>query len=165
MNDWIPPGYVSVVSLVREQGIDKVRSDLFSGHRQAFEWDGTAPALIPIEPARWCAHVAEQWLTTGAWPHRSGERPPCLIVVQVAEEEAKPQPTTDGAYLSPFMRMMSDAIRHFEIREGHWPKKKELEEYFREQKLPDGTPVSPNQASYLATFCRPLEAMSGGNKG
>jgi hypothetical protein len=60
---------------------------------------------------------------------------------------------------------MLDAVRHFEINEGHWPKKEELEGHFRAQKLPDGTPVSANQASHLATFIRPLAAMSGGNKG
>ena len=45
MSDWIPPGYISVTALAREHGVDKVRSDLFSGRRQAYKWDGTAGEL------------------------------------------------------------------------------------------------------------------------
>ena len=62
MSDWIPPGYIDVTALVREHGIDKVRSDLFSGRRQAFKWDGTAGNLIEIEPRFWCSDEAERWL-------------------------------------------------------------------------------------------------------
>jgi hypothetical protein len=71
---------------------------------------------------------------------------------------------TDGVYLSPFVVLMMAAVRHFEISERRWPKKEALEQYFRAQKLPGGRPVSPHQARHLATFCRPLAALRGGNK-
>lgn len=163
MSEWIPPGYVSVVALVHEHGADQVRSDLFSGRRQAFQWDGTAGQLYPIEPTAWCADAAERWLERGWWPHHIDELPPCWIVVRV-DEDAKPQPSTDGVYHSPFMQLMLEAVQRFKISEERWPKKEELEQHFAAQKLPDGTPVSAAQASYLATFCRPLAALRGGNK-
>ena len=161
--EWTPPGYVSVVSLVREHGLDKIRSDLFSRRRDAFKWDGTAGELVLIEPTAWCADEAELWLERGWLPHHIAELPHCMIVVRV-EAGGQSQPTTDGAYVSPYIQLMLDAVRRFEINEKNWPKKEELEEHFRAQKLPDGTPISANQARYLATFCRPLAAMSGGNK-
>jgi hypothetical protein len=79
------------------------------------------------------------------------------------EDEPKPPPAIDGGYLSPFMVLMLAAVQHLKISEQHCPKKEVLEEHFRAQRLPDGTPISPNQARDLATFCRPPAAMRGGN--
>jgi hypothetical protein len=158
---WIPPGYVSVVSLVREHGRDKVRSDLFEERLKAFEWDGTAPSLTPIEPRLWCYYDADGWLTSGMIPHHCEECRPNMVIVRV-EEEAKPQPATGGAYVSPYMQLMCEAVRRFAISEERWPKKEDLEQYFRAQKV-DGTPVSANLASQLATLCRPPAAKRGGN--
>jgi hypothetical protein len=53
---------------------------------------------------------------------------------------------------------MLAALRHFNISEQHCPMKKELEQYFRAQKV-DGKPVSRNVASWL---CRPPAAIRGG---
>jgi hypothetical protein len=162
-NEWTPPGYVSVVSLVRKHGKDKARDDLFSGRRKGYTWDHEAGCLRPIEPASWCAREAKGWLSgfqfvKGADGEYISE---CRVLVE--EEDAKPQPA-DGAYELPYMQLMHDAKRRFEISSARWPKKEVLEEHFRAQKLPGGTPVSANQARYLATFCRPLAAQLGGNK-
>jgi hypothetical protein len=157
MSDWIPPGYIDVTELVRQHGVDRVRNDLFGGRLQADGWK----ALYPIERTFWLADDAPRWLATGLMPD-GPERPPHRILVR-AEDELKPPPATVGVYLSPFMVLMLEAVRRFEINEQRWPKKEELEEYFRAQKLPDGTPISLNHARLLATFCRPLAAMSGGN--
>jgi hypothetical protein len=163
-DEWTPPGYVSVVSLVRERGKDKARNDLFSGRRKAYTWDKDAGCLRLIEPTSWCAREARKWLSgcqfvKGADGEYTAE---CLVLVE--EEGAQPQPPTDGAYVSPYMQLMLDAVRHFEISETWWPTKKQLENHFRAQKLPDGTTVSANIASQLATLCRPLAAQHGGNK-
>jgi hypothetical protein len=160
--NWTPPGYIDVTALTRERGIDKVRNDLFNGRLQAYKWDGTAGEFYPIEPRLWCADGAERWLEQGWPPDYRGCRP-FKVIVRV-EDEPKPPPVTDGVYLSPFMVLMLVAVQHFEIGEQRWPKKEALEQYFRAQKLPDGTPVSPHQARHLATFCRPLAALRGGNK-
>jgi hypothetical protein len=168
MSEWIPPGYVSVVALVREHGVEKVRSDLFSAHLEAFEWDKFRGGLDPIKPRDWCARDAEQLLQTGTTLERSNypeDTPRRRMILVRLDEQPKPQPSTDGVYLPPFMQLMLEAVQHFKIGERQWPKKEELEQYFRAQKLPDGTPVSANQAGHLATFVRPLAAMSGGNKG
>jgi hypothetical protein len=156
---WVPPGYVHVTELIDEHGVNKVRSDLFAGRLQAFKWDGTAAKLDEIESRVWCADGAGRWLIGGWLAHYSEDCPPCMILVKVEDE-----PLTDGVYRSPFMLMMQKAVQHFEISEQRWPKKTELMAFFCAQKLPDGTPVTPTLAGYLATFCRPTAAMSGGNK-
>ena len=170
MNDWVPPGYVWVMARVREHGVDKERNDLSSGRRQAFKFDRTTGELSLIEPRFWRVDGAERcleygWLAPPAARHfKIGEHSevPCMIVVPV-EDEPKPARMTNGVYLPPFMALMQEAVRELNISEQSWPKKKELEKHFCAQKLPDGTPVSPTQARYLATFCRPLEALRGGN--
>jgi hypothetical protein len=78
-----------------------------------------------------------------------------MIVVRV-EDEPKPQPATDGVYVSPFMVLMLAAVQHFEISEQHCPKKEELEQYFHAQKV-DGKLVSKNLASQLATALKILK--------
>jgi hypothetical protein len=161
MCDWVPPGYVDVCDLVGQQGIDNVRSDLFDGRLHAHRWDPSAPALHPIERTFWLRNDAPRWLATGELFDPPGSFPQ-RILVQV-EEKLKPPPASDGSYLSPFMELMATAIRHFEISEDNWPKKQLLVNYFCTQKLPDGKPITHNQARNLATFCRPLAAMSGGN--
>jgi hypothetical protein len=161
-SDWIPSGYIDVTVLAQECGIDKVRNDLFSGQRRAFKQYKTRGGLDLIERGDWCTDEAGRWLK-GEYPpddFLSRHQPPFRVIVQVG-----PPPVTGGVYLPPFMVLMLAAIRRFNIgEETPWPKKSELEQYFRAQRLPDGKPISLNQASYLATFCRPLAAMSGGNK-
>jgi hypothetical protein len=162
-DDWIPPGFVDVTALVRQHGIDKVRNDLFSGRLQAYLLDAAGANLIPMESRLWCGHSALYWLETGYCSGPNDRQISTCKVIVPAEDEPKPPPATDGVYLSPFMVMMLEAVRHFKINEQRWPKKGELEAYFLAQKLPDGTPITANQARNLATFCRPLAAMSGGN--
>lgn len=66
-------------------------------------------------------------------------------------------------YISPFVSLMLGATLKFDIPNS-FPKKDTLIRYFLDQSLPDGTPISKNQAEYMATFCRPAEMMRGGNK-
>ncbi len=162
---WTPPGYVDVVALVREHGKDKARSDLFSGRRRAFVWDRYTGSLEPIEPTSWCGREAEEhWLLGMRFTKGSDGRETHEHCILVKEEDAKPQPPTEGAYVPPYVRLQLDAVRDFKISEAGWQTKKELEHHFRAQKLPDGTAISANHARYLATFCRPLAAKRGGNK-
>jgi hypothetical protein len=74
-----------------------------------------------------------------------------------------PEILAEPAYTPPFMAMMTEAIQNFRIPTNA-PKKSELIEFFLAQRLPDGSPVSRNHAEAMATFCRPVEAMKGGNK-
>ena len=64
--------------------------------------------------------------------------------------------------MSPFMQLMLEAVQHFGISETSWPTKKELETPRAEATGWDAS--LGGQARHLATFCRPLAAMSGGNK-
>jgi hypothetical protein len=68
-------------------------------------------------------------------------------------------------YISPFIRMMLVATKHFKITAtGPTPKKEEIKAHFLQQKLPDGKSITDNQADMMATFIRPPGAMIGGQK-
>ena len=66
-----------------------------------------------------------------------------------------------------FISIAHEAIRHFRISvsANSYPKKGELVEFFQRRRLSNGTFISRHQAESLATFCRPVQAMKGGNKG
>ena len=66
-----------------------------------------------------------------------------------------------------FISIAHEAIRHFQISvsANSYPKKEVLVEYFERRRLSNGTVISRHQADSLATFCRPVQAMKGGNKG
>jgi hypothetical protein len=80
--------------------------------------------------------------------------------------KAPPPASLEGVYLSPFMQMMLNAVRHFDISDTPNPRlrKEEIKQYFIAQRLPNGQGISPNQAESMATFVRPVDAMKGGNK-
>lgn len=84
------------------------------------------------------------------------------MAVPPAPDPVKPE----DVYLSPFLEMMLAAVKQFGIaadRYGH-VKKETLVEHFQTQRLPDGTAISSNMASMMATFIRPPEATRGGQK-
>jgi hypothetical protein len=161
ITDWIPRDYVDVSELAAQRGVNRVRDDLFDGRLHAYRWDPLAPALHAIEPTLWLKEDALRWLVTGEVFHDPGSFPHRILVK--VEEKLKPPPATDGVYLSPFIELMLKAIKHFKINKQHVPVKKQLEAWFLAQELPDGKSISRNQARNLATFCRPIEAIRGGN--
>jgi hypothetical protein len=81
-----------------------------------------------------------------------------------APDFATPSLTTTN--IPEFVALQHEAIRHFRIdaEAGRYPKLQELVAYFKTRRLSDGKLVSSNLARYLATFCRPVGAMSGGNR-
>lgn len=64
-----------------------------------------------------------------------------------------------------FIAIMLEAVSRFGInaRAGTYPKHEELAAYFVTRRLSDGQLISPRQAKLMATFCRPVGAMKGGN--
>jgi hypothetical protein len=64
-----------------------------------------------------------------------------------------------------FIAVMLEAVWHFKIdaKTNRYPKAEELVAYFITRRLSDGRLISPRQARALATFCRPVGAMKGGN--
>ena len=76
---------------------------------------------------------------------------------------AKPPLTTTD--FPEFIAIMLEAVHRFGInaKAGKYPKHEELAAYFVTRRLSDGSPISPRQANALATFCRPIGAMKGGN--
>jgi hypothetical protein len=92
------------------------------------------------------------------------EHSPPVDSSPLTEENATAVAGTPTAYVSPYILMMLDAVRHFGISPSGGPKKQELVAYFRKQRLPDGSSISDNLAKTMATLCRPPEAMRGGNK-
>jgi hypothetical protein len=77
-------------------------------------------------------------------------------------EFARPKAKEHPEFVSILLR----AIEHFDIdaSAGRYPKKDELVKYFREHRLSNGAFISRNMAEALATCCRSVEAMVGGNK-
>jgi len=69
-----------------------------------------------------------------------------------------------------FVAVQLRALKHFiglgqyEPAKGLWPKKAELLEYFKQQRLSNGTFISKRKAFDLATNCRTVDAMKGGNR-
>jgi len=64
-----------------------------------------------------------------------------------------------------FVAILLQAVHHFKIdgKTGVYPKHHVAMSYFLSRRLSDGRYITPRQARALATFCRPVKAMSGGN--
>jgi len=79
-------------------------------------------------------------------------------------EPTESQDANAPGYITPFIKLMLEAIEHFNISpSGRNPKKDELVAWFMQKTLPNGTPISKNQAENMATFSRPPEMAKGGN--
>ena len=65
--------------------------------------------------------------------------------------------------MSEYEVLMQEAIRHFRISEQSWPTNAEIVPYFMAKKLSNGMPIGDRAARHLAMFCRPTEAIKGGN--
>jgi len=97
----------------------------------------------------------------GSWP----SDPASGLIYIALDMCTQAEPLTDpllAPHVPPFMQLMFDAINHFGLPEAQ-PKKAELQSWFEAQTV-GGVAVSPTAAGYLATFIRPPEAMSGGQK-
>ena len=73
-------------------------------------------------------------------------------------------PPSELAYTTPYLRLMHEAIIHFKITEKNYPKHQELLDWFKEKLLSNKLNPSGNAAKLMATFCRPPDAQTGGNK-
>jgi hypothetical protein len=64
-----------------------------------------------------------------------------------------------------FISILLKAVEHFGIdaSAGVYPKHGVLKAYFLRQRLSDGSLISDHHAGALATFCRSVPAMKGGN--
>jgi hypothetical protein len=58
----IPPGYDSLVDIVREYGRDQAQTNLMSGQWPAFKFNLTTGGLEPIPATTWCAARGHTWL-------------------------------------------------------------------------------------------------------
>lgn len=171
-----PPGYVRLSEMVRDHGADEMRNRLSAGDLEAFRYEDGDGSLFLIRSQEWNARAAAGWLTRGQWndarsSYREARNRWVPILVRLPEHNGLtieatviPVANAENVYLSPFMEIMLRAIENFNINANKFPKKEELVEHFKLQKLPDGSFVSPSQAAHMATFCRPFEAMKGGQK-
>ena len=75
------------------------------------------------------------------------------------------QPELFEYVLPEFVKVQLEAVVHFKIdaRAGKYPKHEQLAAWFTTRRLSDGRLISPRQANTLATYCRPVGAMKGGN--
>lgn len=179
MSSFVPPGY-ELLTVLREQcGEEKLRHDLCTGALTAYAWERTDIREIP--QSEWLDDANEVWLRHGSIGRHSHPLPKpiakwTILVRQTnrsntttASSDVKPQNTSERAtqYESPYMDLMRRAISHFRIgtADGAKVKKSTIVEWLLDQTLADGkTKLGPTAAEYMATFCRPPEAMKGGNK-
>ena len=177
MSIFVPPNHWLLSDRDRANDTE-LRGRLATGDEEAFYIDASG-GLFSIFSNEWISDRGEAMLECGYYAPRfykylNGWHPldhdrsysTQVIIVRHKKIKQPPQgPISEAEYLSPFLIMMIDASRHFNIRPGKGnPKKPEIEEFFRRKILPDGTPISASQASSMATFVRPPEAMRGGQK-
>ena len=100
---------------------------------------------------------------------KNRQLPEIIGTLNVTEESKDDTASFQGRVddIPEFISIAHEAIRHFRISvsANSYPKKEELVEYFQRRRLSNGTVISRHQADSLATFCRPVQAMKGGNKG
>jgi hypothetical protein len=172
MTEW-PPGFIRSEELVSKHGVDAVRKDLYHGRRTAFAWNRALEDLREISPSEWGDPASAASLQMGLWPDWDGFARLWLILIRDptnAEPKVAPKllpssSATDATSVPELVALQLRAVEHFKIGPKQaWPKKAVLEQFFRDQALPDGTKLSRSQARALATAVRPVAAMRGGNK-
>jgi hypothetical protein len=139
---------------------ESVRRDLQIGKLKAvfILEDGSR---VEIEPHRWL--MSEQlWWSGSEVVQPQAVRGYVYIPDQMSGLDAPSSKVDPSPYTPPFMKLMFEAIEHFEIP-NKMPKAETLQEWFKEQQV-GGRDVSKVMANYLATFVRPPEAMRGGQK-
>jgi len=62
-----PPGFVSILKLVRKHGAAAVQRDLYHGRQQAFRYDPRVDDLEEVAAKEWAAPDADVALLTGRW--------------------------------------------------------------------------------------------------
>ena len=178
----LPAKFVSVREVVQERGAAQARIDLYHGRLQAFRRDraledleeipakdwGRPDAIVQLQTGRCLAPDMRVWevVVWADWRDAIEPISPSRDDAATARpsEAAQDTPPAAGDFNPEFMELMKAAIREFKISEEHVPKKEIVKNWFLKQKLPDGTPVSDNQAEALASFCRPARSIRGGNK-
>jgi len=168
---FIPDGYEPIADVAARGDKQKIGGFLAAGKLTAYVLDPWG-RLKPIGAEFWRLRDGPGVLEEGILPKKTSggsqyQHGGCKVLIKIPKQrEAAPKSSIspNDIYLSPFMKIMLEAIKEFGIDATSWPKKEELTEHFRKKKLPDGSTVSPNQAEHMATFCRPFEAMKGGQK-
>jgi hypothetical protein len=67
-------------------------------------------------------------------------------------------------YVSPFVQLQLDALRHFNIDADNPPLKKQITDWLEKEAAARGIELSGRMLESLATSIRPPEAQKGGNK-
>jgi hypothetical protein len=161
---FVPAGYVKIgdYSVTHDEPL---RHRFASGELVAAVWNPRTGEVAEIDKDHWRADWSQTIIDKGTFRQISGHGQSENLAVLVKINDGHKQSAAKPQYVSPFLQIMIDATNRFGITHGkNPPKKAELEAYFKKQKLPDGTPISPSQAKMMATFVRPPEAMKGGQK-
>lgn len=161
--------YRALHQFVRKDGGTKAGAELARRELQT----GSLRAVLVMEdgshadiaPHRW--RKSKQLWWSGWEMALSGSsgmssRGDVYIVVSAPEAASPTHANESERYIPAFMKLMFEALRHFEMP-GRQPKKEELVQWFLGRQV-DGVTVTNNQAKGLATFIRPPAAMKGGQK-
>ncbi|WOH55039.1 hypothetical protein [Bradyrhizobium sp. BWC-3-1] len=173
MNEqFVPPGYVRLEDFDTSGSETPLRQRFASGELVAAVWDRQTGEVVDLNStnflADWTDNMIKERRLEKKVPHpRDRHRTETIhlpvLVKRLAATNSQPAPVP--SYVSPFLEMMLTATVQFGItKDKAPPKKEELVEYFKKQRLPDGSSLSNSLAEAMATFVRPPEAMKGGNK-
>jgi hypothetical protein len=102
-------------------------------------------------------------------PNDPNDIPEKDTYVPLPDDFPKPSLTVmwSEANVPEHVRIQLQALHHFKIdvtKPDSFPKHEILEAHFSTVRLSNGKLISPSSAKYLATYCRPVERMSGGNR-
>lgn len=131
------------------------------------EWTLHSGHHEPISPAQWRSGEF-RW---GRLRLHDGEFIDIQLprfMVRAIWSEPQPEPESspvqhDVEYSTPYLDLQRAAIVEFRISDVHQPKKDNLVDWFRSQKI-EGEPLSENLASAMATLVRLPASQRGGAK-
>lgn len=100
------------------------------------------------------------------WAISKKFNPPAQLLELMGLKEAneKVKVLATSSYISPYMRLMKEAIDALLITEENMPLKKEIVDWLEKQTLDSGEKLSNREAESLATFIRTPSAKIGGNR-
>lgn len=122
-------------------------------------WDFHSGRHEPISPAHWCEGRLG---SLNKLEYREGEfidiRMPRIVVKAIWPDKIS---AAQAPYTTPYLDLMQEAIRSFQMTPQRQQKKETLVAWFLEQEV-DGEPVSDNLASAMATLVRLPSSQRGG---
>jgi hypothetical protein len=169
MADSPPAGFVPIADVIRQRGEDAVRRDLYHRRLHAIRYSRRLEAVEAMSAADLAVTSLRDGYAIGpdlqrwevlVWEPAAAQTTTAPTPVAARGKIEPPTPELD---MPELLQLQMRALEHFKGQQP-WPKKEELAQWLLEQARADGIPMSSRLAETMATACRPVAAMRGGNK-